>query len=625
MLSGHRSASFCIFLTHSPSSTILIVTTLLDVVSSPTKIRRGAEGAEEDFTSFVESALSPLASGNYTQSAENSRDAFSISNSQSRQYHFQPNQQYHQQQQHEQHQQHVPLPLPLNVPSSNEWSPNISQSSFGGSNNEFKLCFNEAPSPGGGFPSETNTGSHLRHQKTEGSEGDASLLQQPLLSLGARVQQGSNKLRYSIDEGALNGQNSNGAVAMSVMEAEVVAAGRQQAGGAEPFQVVIPGYAKSSLDLDDEGLGRVGAGQSPQRDGSDRGEMQLSPRMSNAATSRSNPLSPMRGPDIDVLTGSEGGTSRLPVTAYKYGIGPGGATRARRKTPKASEAKLTKGKQQVGMNAMGFGSLLKAPLSEQRVTCNCKKSKCLKLYCECFHALKYCSGCNCYDCENRVGNDEIREAVIATIKERNPDAFDSKMKSDASGVKQHNNGCHCKRSACLKKYCECFSLAIPCGVKCRCLKCQNTPSLYQLKEGSASFTAAMFVSAAAASLEDTGEEYLNVSGSEGASGAMPPINARSFTELGNGMVLAEEVVISATTGSNSGYISPGGSNGASRTRPAGSAAPASPGMSLLELAGACTEQQKTEDTAQGLLALSPARVKPTPSSQDSQESQAALF
>ena len=149
---------------------------------------------------------------------------------------------------------------------------------------------------------------------------------------------------------------------------------------------------------------------------------------------------------------------------------------------------------------------------EQRLSCNCKKSKCLKLYCECFHALKYCSECNCYDCENRPENDEAREAVIAAIKERNPDAFDSKMKSDASGVKQHNNGCHCKRSACLKKYCECFSLAIPCSIKCRCLRCQNTPSLYQLKDTNASFTAAMFVSAAAASLEDTGEDYLKEAG-----------------------------------------------------------------------------------------------------------------
>lgn len=238
--------------------------------------------------------------------------------------------------------------------------------------------------------------------------------------------------------------------------------------------------------------------------------------------------------------------------------------------------------------------------------CNCKKSRCLMLYCECFHALKYCNNCNCYDCENRVGNDEVREAVIATIKERTPDAFDSKIKSDETGNKGHLNGCHCKRSACLKKYCECFTMAVPCGIKCRCLKCQNTVSLYQMKNDSAAFTAHMLVSAAAASLEDTGEEYLSsqksdAGGSVGGAapqayldpeGSRSPLGAHSVHEGG------------ATAATNSPRKRMG----------LGLAPPSSPGASLLELAGACTEQQKTEDTAIGLLALSPQRNKSAPSS-----------
>ena len=32
--------------------------------------------------------------------------------------------------------------------------------------------------------------------------------------------------------------------------------------------------------------------------------------------------------------------------------------------------------------------------------CNCKKSRCLKLYCECFSADIYCNGCNCTSCLN---------------------------------------------------------------------------------------------------------------------------------------------------------------------------------------------------------------------------------
>ena len=32
--------------------------------------------------------------------------------------------------------------------------------------------------------------------------------------------------------------------------------------------------------------------------------------------------------------------------------------------------------------------------------CNCRKSKCLKLYCECFAAGALCNNCNCADCQN---------------------------------------------------------------------------------------------------------------------------------------------------------------------------------------------------------------------------------
>jgi hypothetical protein len=41
--------------------------------------------------------------------------------------------------------------------------------------------------------------------------------------------------------------------------------------------------------------------------------------------------------------------------------------------------------------------------------CSCKKSKCLKLYCECFMAQVYCDGCQCTDCLNTV-----RAAMLAS-------------------------------------------------------------------------------------------------------------------------------------------------------------------------------------------------------------------
>jgi len=37
---------------------------------------------------------------------------------------------------------------------------------------------------------------------------------------------------------------------------------------------------------------------------------------------------------------------------------------------------------------------------KKRNPCNCKRSKCLKLYCECFAAELFCDGCNCVNCNN---------------------------------------------------------------------------------------------------------------------------------------------------------------------------------------------------------------------------------
>ncbi|MCO5571437.1 hypothetical protein L7F22_025177 [Adiantum nelumboides] len=126
--------------------------------------------------------------------------------------------------------------------------------------------------------------------------------------------------------------------------------------------------------------------------------------------------------------------------------------------------------------------------------CNCKKSKCLKLYCECFAAGVYCvDSCTCQGCFNKP---EFEETVMETrqqIESRNPLAFAPKIirtiessptKRDESretpASARHKRGCNCKKSHCLKKYCECFQAGVGCSDGCRCENCKN---VHGRKEG----------------------------------------------------------------------------------------------------------------------------------------------
>lgn len=57
------------------------------------------------------------------------------------------------------------------------------------------------------------------------------------------------------------------------------------------------------------------------------------------------------------------------------------------------------------------------------VCCNCAKSRCLKLYCECFANGQLCKGCNCQECLNFDEKLPERVKAINFVKERNPESF----------------------------------------------------------------------------------------------------------------------------------------------------------------------------------------------------------
>jgi hypothetical protein len=109
----------------------------------------------------------------------------------------------------------------------------------------------------------------------------------------------------------------------------------------------------------------------------------------------------------------------------------------------------------------------------QIMGCTCKKTRCLKLYCQCFGVKLHCGpACRCLQCFNTRKHEKQRKEAMRQILARNPGAFDTKFQKNLKAtaavtnkVLAHKLGCKCRKSACMKKVSQanvCWRAACSC-------------------------------------------------------------------------------------------------------------------------------------------------------------------
>ncbi|CAN8076461.1 unnamed protein product [Agarophyton chilense] len=118
----------------------------------------------------------------------------------------------------------------------------------------------------------------------------------------------------------------------------------------------------------------------------------------------------------------------------------------------------------------------KPPFQFTSTKCNCKASRCLKLYCPCFASSAVCAPtCTCQNCQNNPQTFPAVNKARSSVLSRDPRAFEPRVKAASAAPDIHTKGCNC-RKGCSKKYCVCRELKVACGPRCTCSGpkgCQN--------------------------------------------------------------------------------------------------------------------------------------------------------
>jgi hypothetical protein len=124
-----------------------------------------------------------------------------------------------------------------------------------------------------------------------------------------------------------------------------------------------------------------------------------------------------------------------------------------------------------------LGPLAPPPTSDDRPACRCKKTNCLKLYCECFLKGNVCGiHCKCVDCMNSTDYQQVREMLLEDHFNKGTIAYDPNTQTidqSAANTLKRQRSCTCAKTGCNKKYCECFRFGSRCSADCKCKGCKN--------------------------------------------------------------------------------------------------------------------------------------------------------
>ena len=143
-------------------------------------------------------------------------------------------------------------------------------------------------------------------------------------------------------------------------------------------------------------------------------------RPRSAPASHGGGSSRRAAPAASVGAGAVKGDRRLSFTAAAT---PAAKSEGGARPPRASLDPLTTPRHSLALGGLcGFVGAVydedgeESPGGGESKKCNCKKSKCLKLYCECFAAGAFCDQCSCQNCQNTPDN------AVGTIQHCPPQA-----------------------------------------------------------------------------------------------------------------------------------------------------------------------------------------------------------